>query len=1435
MDEFGAELYSINMLEDLVRDDDIAADPVFEFDISAVDTVSDPDLPVVETVDEDSSTVFTDDDSLSDCDLHHISELGQELTDIEFPTGPDRVVYEFPTVDSAVPPPVDWSAVDPDCAAAAVELAHALSDLPFGAPLSSSADSARQSPNCVLDDRPLHALKRQCKERKISVEQRYKQLHSQVKDLANVHKVGLRAHMDGGASASTTNRAEYLWGLRPINSTVRLRVADNAVYHPKAEGFLRVPVGHDQYKFVPCFYTPGIAATIISPARTCDFWRYRGVGTYVDRYDNTGNVEFRHPLRRSQDVLIPCSIFQGLLFTERLMKPTTEEMFQPLPKSALHVVEVPPAPSPATSDSDLPVQACSCCDDCAASTPGVPEVDSIAELLRRDDEKADQFLHYLRTGMQQDVLLHHLSENVDGVPAWDKTSSAHVCGPSCCRAGCCRRCSDHSSDSTSPSVAEEGSGELASVPEEGPEESASTRTVDESALATAASTAVDTPSSTASGSASGAPSPSPIQYADELDKDKDYRIHHMSRDQLLLLYHERLGHMHYNRVSATTKKSLGLPRLRVATVFDNCPVCQQAKARKANRGTESTRTRAEECAQGISIDFGFVVQRSSDSSRLSKYAGLYGQTCYCLITDHHTGMLWGDTFNSKTPPIDFLNRWLVRFGLPKDSQGKNGQGKYVCFDPGGDLGKSSAVIKLFEDAGYKIEPTAPDDSSANGLGERPHRTIKEAMRAMLSGAGLDAKYWPFAFRHFLYIYNLTPHAGRPSSPYTMFTGKKADLSHLRVFGCHVVVRDKPSGALASRSHSGSFLGFCATKRQVMYWDDGAKEVLTARHVDFDETESDSTARSPNAEILYRLRQGHDPTPVFDAKVEVPDLDVSLSPFPVTKHFDIPLRIDSANPLGLTVNDCSVLGRAYVVQMTCTPQGTSNRTFRRHFRGSYVLKVNDMPIYSAADYQAAVDSLVAAENPPPHVDVELAPLSSKAVNASEPRPSLILRPHDLHRITALNAVDEEGISPERYADIVHAVELGLADPVDYYMDVPADDAPDITELISRLQSEGMTEEEKALPKFTRTRLKQLSNWSEWDAAFKKQLETHHKDGTLGLPVLKSVALRPSADGIQPNLLRFVWSNIVKADGTRKARACCDGSKRSAPWLRQFEQTYSSCIETPCMRLFIALSAAIGYTITVADVSNAYQQSPGPKVPCFLQIDEAYQDWYRAKFGKSIDPRTHVIPMINAFQGHPAAGRLWSEMIDGILIEELGFKNTTHERNLYRGTIDGKDCLVCRQVDDLAVSSADPATSEKLIAAIGKRVTVESGGLGTLIPRKGYHSRYNGIDLYQTRDYVKVGCDTYISRLLQTYGWESVADDANCKESPPISDDMVKKLSLLVGPEEGTAEHKQQAKDAGFSYRQLLGCVNVRVRCLPRRHRIRDLLLGSFRCEAACQAL
>jgi len=153
------------------------------------------------------------------------------------------------------------------------------------------------------------------------------------------------------------------------------------------------------------------------------------------------------------------------------------------------------------------------------------------------------------------------------------------------------------------------------------------------------------------------------------------------------------------------------------------------------------------------------------------------------------------------------------------------------------------------------------------------------------------------------------------------------------------------------------------------------------------------------------------------------------------------------------------------------------------------------------------------------------------------------------------------------------------------------------------------------------------------------------------------------------------NGVKSDGTRKARACINGSKRAAPWLQQFAQTYASCIKQPCMHLFFALAALHALIVIVADTSNAFQQLPPPTEQCYLQIDEAYQSWYRKCYNMDIDPTTHVVPLNKALQGHPDAGALWERMIVGILKDELGFRSTTHERNLYCSEIDGKLVLVC----------------------------------------------------------------------------------------------------------------------------------------------------------------
>jgi len=87
---------------------------------------------------------------------------------------------------------------------------------------------------------------------------------------------------------------------------------------------------------------------------------------------------------------------------------------------------------------------------------------------------------------------------------------------------------------------------------------------------------------------------------------------------------------------------------------------------------------------------------------------------------------------------------IARYGLSNATPDK-----YVQFDLGGDLGCCAEIVTLFKNAGYAIEPTAPDLSHQNGPGEQPHQSIVESLCAMLGGTGLDLKFWPYAFEHYL--------------------------------------------------------------------------------------------------------------------------------------------------------------------------------------------------------------------------------------------------------------------------------------------------------------------------------------------------------------------------------------------------------------------------------------------------------------------------------------------------------------------------------------------------------------------------------------------------------------------------------------------------------------------------------------------------------------
>ena len=253
----------------------------------------------------------------------------------------------------------------------------------------------------------------------------------------------------------------------------------------------------------------------------------------------------------------------------------------------------------------------------------------------------------------------------------------------------------------------------------------------------------------------------------------DLLVSSLSRPALTLLWHQRLGHLNFRRQSELHRHTHGLPALPMPGIIDDFAVCLAAKIRKAPHGSASIMV-ATRCLQGLSINFAFMVQKSSDSARFANLVGLNGETCYVLITDHSSGRIYGRALATKAPPVDWLNRWLAN-NTPDCLD------KYVRVDGGGELGKCHEIRETFTNFGYQIQLTGPDSSHQNGPGERPHQTIGNALCAMLSGAALRPAFWPFAFYYFVRLYNFVPRGSRPSSPHEMCGSELPDLSKLCTF------------------------------------------------------------------------------------------------------------------------------------------------------------------------------------------------------------------------------------------------------------------------------------------------------------------------------------------------------------------------------------------------------------------------------------------------------------------------------------------------------------------------------------------------------------------------------------------------------------------------------------------------------------------------------
>ena len=123
----------------------------------------------------------------------------------------------------------------------------------------------------------------------------------------------------------------------------------------------------------------------------------------------------------------------------------------------------------------------------------------------------------------------------------------------------------------------------------------------------------------------------------------------------------------------------------------------------------------------------------------------------------------------------------------------------------------------------------PHNPQQNGVTERKNKTIVGAARAMLNDQGLPIHLWVEACNTTVYVQNRCPHRVLGmSTPEEAFSGKKLDISHLKIFGSpiYIHVTKDARKKLEPTAEVGILVGYTETPHNYrMYFPDSRMTVV----------------------------------------------------------------------------------------------------------------------------------------------------------------------------------------------------------------------------------------------------------------------------------------------------------------------------------------------------------------------------------------------------------------------------------------------------------------------------------------------------------------------------------------------------------------------------------------------------------------------------------
>ena len=315
------------------------------------------------------------------------------------------------------------------------------------------------------------------------------------------------------------------------------------------------------------------------------------------------------------------------------------------------------------------------------------------------------------------------------------------------------------------------------------------------------------------------------------------------------LWHQRLGHSGDNVMAALHKCVDGVHQLKPHKhPFRKCECCIKGKITAAPKNKTTSRTTTAR-GQLFHMDFGFVrgtkFKEKDVKGRI--VTSRDGYNSYLIVVDVHTRYSWVFLSATKEPPLHIVKTFLQRFGI------KEGTYRQIRCDQGNELARSSKFREVVQNEGYSIEPTGTDNSSQNGVAERPNRTFGNMMRTMLINAGLGPEFWSYALVQAVFVENRLSHNHHDykKTPFEALSGRRPKIKNLKNFGSRVIAKlpGERRAKLDDHTSSGVFLHHTSTTNISKYLDDKTNREKVTSHLTYDEAHDTTTKKPLGAMIL----------------------------------------------------------------------------------------------------------------------------------------------------------------------------------------------------------------------------------------------------------------------------------------------------------------------------------------------------------------------------------------------------------------------------------------------------------------------------------------------------------------------------------------------------------------------------------------------------------